>query len=483
MNTRTEKRSLYTSDMEETYTHTRENTRNEEEAYESIVERAGLDMAAHFGSAALMKYALPSVAMMVFTSLYGIVDGFFVSNYAGSEAFAAVTLIMPFIMILSAIGFMVGSGGSALISRTRGQGKERTAQEYFSLIIYATIILGVALSALGAIAMEPLAYWLGARGQMLEYAVLYGRISMVSLTCYMLQSAFQMLFSTAGKPHYGLRVILAAGITNMVLDFLFVGLWGWGVAGAAWATVTSEFVGGLVPLVYFARPNGSSLLHLGKPSRQWSILGTVAFNGSSEMMSTIAMSIVAMVFNWQILRMMGTTGVAAYGIIIYAGMIFSAIFAGYCMGVAPLMSFQHGRGDGGEKRSQMRSSLLIVLITGILMAILAQVTSPVISWIFASYDGDLQALVRHGMSIYGWCFAFMGIVMYISSLFTALGNGLISALIAILRTLVCEIGCVLGLPLVFGNDGIWLSIVVAEAAAMLIAIAFLLLFARRYDLR
>lgn len=461
----------------------RERVRSGQEAVDEVIAHAGLDMGAHFSAGALMKYALPSVAMMVFTSLYGIVDGFFVSNYAGSEAFAAATLIMPFIMILSAVGFMVGSGGSALISRTRGEGKNKTAQEYFSLIIYATIALGILLSIIGAIAMEPLAYWLGARGDMLDYAVLYGRISMVSLTCYMLQSAFQMLFSTAGKPQYGLRVILAAGITNMVLDFVFVGLWDMGVAGAAWATVTSEFVGGLVPLAYFARPGGSSLLHLGKPSRKWSILGSVVFNGSSEMMSTIAMSIVAMVFNWQILRMMGTTGVATYGIITYAGLIFSAIFAGYCMGVAPLMSFQHGRADGAEKRSQMRSSLRIVLVAGVAMALLAQVTSPLISWIFASYDPDLQALVRHGMSIYGWCFAFMGLAMYISSLFTALGNGLISALIAFLRTLVCEIGCVMALPLIFGKDGIWLSIVVAEGAAMLIAIAFLAAFARRYDLR
>lgn len=441
-----------------------------------------VDMRQHFSVPMLLRFVAPSVAMMVFTSIYSVVDGLFVTNFVGKTAFAAVNLIMPFIMILGTLGFMMGAGGSALVAKTRGEGDDARANAYFSMIVYVTLGAGALLALVGFAFMEDVARLLGANGDMLPVCVLYGRISMLSLPLFMLQYTFQVLASTAGKPKVGLYTTLASGISNMVLDFVFIAVLGWGVAGAAAATVIAEYVGGLAPLVYFAR-NNESCLKLGRPALDLRALGKTCANGSSEMMASIAMSVVSVVYNLQLMAFLGEDGVAAYGVIMYAFMIFAAIFEGYCMGCAPLMSYQHGARNTSEMRSLLAKSLRVVASGGIVMFALAELLAAPLAQIFTGYDAGLFALTVHAFRVYAFALCFMGISMYGSSLFTALGNGLVSALIAFLRTLVFEVGAVLLLPLVMGADGIWYSVIVAELVSVVLTLVLLFWLSPYYGLR
>lgn len=441
-----------------------------------------VNMRQHFSVPMLLRFVAPSVAMMVFTSIYSVVDGLFVTNFVGKTAFAAVNLIMPFIMILGTLGFMMGAGGSALVAKTRGEGDDARANAYFSMIVYVTLGAGALLALVGFAFMEDVARLLGANGDMLPVCVLYGRISMLSLPLFMLQYTFQVLASTAGKPKVGLYTTLASGLSNMVLDFVFVAVLGWGVAGAAAATVIAEYVGGLAPLFYFARRN-ESYLKLGRPALYLRALGKTCANGSSEMMASIAMSVVSVVYNLQLMAFLGEDGVAAYGVIMYAFMIFAAIFEGYCMGCAPLMSYQHGARNTSEMRSLLAKSLRVVASGGIVMFALAELLAAPLAQIFTGYDAGLFALTVHAFRVYAFALCFMGISMYGSSLFTALGNGLVSALIAFLRTLVFEVGAVLLLPLVMGADGIWYSVIVAELVSVVLTLVLLFWLSPYYGLR
>ena len=441
-----------------------------------------VDMRQHFSVPMLLRFVAPSVAMMVFTSIYSVVDGLFVTNFVGKTAFAAVNLIMPFIMILGTLGFMMGAGGSALVAKTRGEGDDARANAYFSMIVYVTLGAGALLALVGFAFMEDVARLLGANGDMPPVCVLYGRISMLSLPLFMLQYTFQVLASTAGKPKVGLYTTLASGISNMVLDFVFIAVLGWGVAGAAAATVIAEYVGGLAPLVDFAR-NNESCLKLGRPALDLHALGKTCANGSSEMMASIAMSVVSVVYNLQLMAFLGEDGVAAYGVIMYAFMIFAAIFEGYCMGCAPLMSYQHGARNTSEMRSLLAKSLRVVACGGIVMFALAELLAAPLAQIFTGYDAGLFALTVHAFRVYAFALCFMGISMYGSSLFTALGNGLVSALIAFLRTLVFEVGAVLLLPLVMGADGICYSVIVAELVSFALTIVLLFWLSPYYGLR
>ena len=441
-----------------------------------------VDMSVHFTTKDLLRYTAPAMAMVVFTSIYGIVDGFFISNYAGKTAFAAVNLIMPFIMILGTLGFMMGTGGGAIVAQARGEGDDAKANSSFSTIIWASLIAGLVLAALGFFLMEPVALVLGASSEMLGDCVLYGRISMISLAFFILQFAFQPLFATAGKPKLGFAVTVASGLTNIVLDWLLVGVLGLEVVGAAGATVASELLGGIVPLVYFLRPN-SSFLRLGKPKADFRLLGRVCVNGSSEMVASIAMSLVSMLYNFQLMAYLGEGGVSAYGVIMYVGMIFGALLEGYCMGSAPLMSFQHGAGNGQEKRSLLRHGFGIMEVTGLVMFAAAELFCPAFSQLFVGYDESLLELTVYAFRIYSLCLIFLGITFFGSSTFTALGNGAVSAVISFSHTIVFECGSVIVLPLLFGIDGIWYSVSVAEVASTILTIILLSTFGRRYDLR
>ena len=420
----------------------------------------------------LLRFTFPSIIMMVFTSIYGVVDGFFVSNFVGKTPFAAVNFIMPFLMILGTVGFMFGTGGSALIAITMGAGDKERAQRLFSLFIYVSAICGILIGALGIVVIRPVAAWLGAEGEMLDNCVVYGRIILAVLPALILQYEFQSFFITAEKPKLGLAVTVAAGVANMVLDALFVGVLRWGLVGAAAATAISQSVGGIIPLVYFGRPN-TSLLRLTRTKFDGRALLKACTNGSSELMSNISMSVVGMLYNIQLMKYAGEDGVAAYGVLMYVNMIFLAAFIGYSVGVAPVIGYHYGAGNHGELKGLLKKSLVLIGIFSVGMVALAEGLARPLALIFVGYDPELLDMTLRGFLVYSFSFLFAGLAIYGSSFFTALGNGLVSALISFLRTLVFQVAAVLIFPLIWGLDGIWFSIVAAELVAALVTVAFL----------
>lgn len=444
-----------------------------------MVTSARPQLSDHFTCPRLLRFVFPSMIMMIFTSIYSVVDGFFVSNFTGKTTFAAINFIWPLLGILGTAGFMFGTGGSALIARTLGEGKSEEAQRQFSLIVYATMVTGVLLGAVGLIIVRPVAMLLGATGQLLEDSVRYASIFLVGLPAYVLQYAFQCLFVTAGKPSLGLIFTAAAGVTNMVLDAVFVGLLGWGLEGAAAATVLSQCVGGLLPLIYFFRPN-PSLLRLGKTRMNGRALGQTCLNGSSELMSNIAISLVSMLYNAQLLRYIGENGIAAYGVLMYVSMIFQAMFIGYAVGSAPIVSFHYGAGNRDELKGLLRRGAGIISCFAVGMLALAMVLAVPLSRLFVGYDAELMALTVQAFRIFSWSFLFSGFAIFGSSFFTALNNGPVSAAISFLRTLVFQLGAVLLLPLLWGINGIWASTVAAEVMAAAVTAVFLWGMRKRY---
>lgn len=441
-----------------------------------------VDMSKHFSTSALIRFTLPTIAMMIFTSCYTIVDGFFVSNYAGKTALAAVNLILPPVMMLASFGMMIGTGGSALVAKTLGEGDNARARRHFSLLIIFAFVLGSVLAVGGWFFMEPTAAVLGATGHMAKDATLYGRMMMISMPFFILQYAFQSFFVTAGKPKYGFYVIVVAGVTNIVLDFLFVGLFGWGLVGAALATNIGELIGGGIPLVYFARKR-STPLYFVRPHLRWPVIGKACANGSSEMVTNIAMSMVGILYNWQLLRFIGEDGVAAYGVIMYTAMVFAAVFMGYSIGSSPLMSFQYGAQNHTEMRSLLWKSLGLIAVASVVMFLLGQTLAAPLSTIFVSYDAALLELTAKAYRLYALCFLFMGFAIYASAFFTALNNGLVSALISFLRTLVFQVAAVIVLPMLFGIDGIWLSVTIGDALTCLVAATLMIALSGRYGYR
>lgn len=433
----------------------------------------------HFTCGRLLRFTFPSVIMLIFTSIYGVVDGFFVSNFVGKTPFAAVNFIMPVLMILGCIGFMFGTGGSALISLTLGQGRRKKANEIFSLIVYASVILGILLALLGFVLLEPIARLMGAQGQLLADSLFYGRIILAALPFYVLQYEFQCLFATAEKPRLGLFVTIGAGLTNMILDALFVAVFSWGLAGAALATALSQLVGGVAPLIYFARQNTSLLRLCGCPF-DGSALLKVCSNGASELMSNISMSMVSMLYNVQLMAHAGEDGIAAYGVLMYVSMIFQAIFLGYCVGTAPVVGYHHGARNYDELKGLKRRSLLLIGAFCVIMLALGELSARPLSTLFVGYDDGLLEMTTHAFAIFSFSFLFSGFAIFGSSFFTALNDGLTSALISFLRTFVFQTASVLLFPLFLGVDGIWLSIVFAEVMAVAITAAFLQGKRRKY---
>ncbi len=438
-----------------------------------------IQLSDHFDYKRLLHFTLPSIVMMVFTSIYGVVDGFFVSNYAGKTPFAALNLIYPFIMVLGAIGFMFGSGGGALIAKTLGMGEKEEAGEQFSLFVYTTLVLGVILLGVSHALLEPVAILLGARGAMVADCVTYGSIVLSVLPLFMLQYEFQSYFIVAEKPQLGLYVTLICGITNMVLDGLFLGVFGWGLAGAAAATAVSQGLGGLLPLCYFARKN-PTLLKLGKCKFNGLHLLLACTNGSSELMSNISMSIVSMLYNIQLIAYTGEDGVAAYGVLMYVNMIFIAVFIGYSTGVAPVVGYHLGAENHDELKGLLSKSVKIIGVSSILMFVLAESLATPLAKIFVSYDAGLLALTERAFFLFSFSFLFVGMAIFGSAFFTALNDGLTSALISFLRSLVFQIIAVLAFPLFFGIDGIWLSIVAAELFSASLSLLFIFLKRKKY---
>lgn len=431
-----------------------------------------IQLSDHFTYKKLLNFCFPPIIMMIFTSIYGVVDGLFVSNFVGKTPFAAINLVMPFIMILGGFGFMIGTGGSALVAKTLGEGNKERANRYFTMMIIATVIGGIVLSVLGMVFIRPISYLLGATEAMIEDCVLYGRILFIFNTAFMLQNVFQTFLATAEKPKLGLAATVAAGVTNMTLDALFVAGFRWGVAGAALATGLSECIGGILPLIYFLRPN-SSLLRLTKTGLEGKILLKACINGASELMSNISGSLVSMLYNFQLIRFAGENGVAAYGVLMYIQFIFVAVFIGYTIGTSPIVGYHYGAGNHSELKSILRKSLKLMGLAGIVMMILAQALAAPLANIFVGYDKELFDMTRHAFKVFSFSFILSGANIFASSFFTALNNGGVSAAISFLRTLVFQMLSVLILPVVFGLDGIWWAITVAEVCAFMISLIFL----------
>ncbi|MBC8530623.1 MATE family efflux transporter [Gehongia tenuis] len=438
-----------------------------------------IQLSEHFTYPKLIRFVLPSIVMMIFTSIYGVVDGLFVSNYVGKTPFAALNLIMPLLMVIGAIGFMIGTGGSAIVSRTLGEGSRAKANEYFSMLVYVTVVAGVVLAAAGLAFLRPIARFLGAEGAMLDYAVLYGAILIPSLPLFMLQNVFQSFLITAEKPKLGLYMTVGAGVTNIVLDYLFVAVFQWGLAGAAVATAVSQAVGGVGPLVYFLREN-DSLLRLTRPKWNGRVLLKTCTNGSSELMTNVSASLVNMLYNFQLMRLAGEDGVAAFGVIMYVNFIFAAIFIGYAIGSAPLIGYHYGAGNAGELRNLYQKSLRFTGCAALALTASALILSRPLAGIFVGYDAGLLSMTTRGFRLYALSFLISGFNIFGSAFFTALGDGAVSAAISFFRTLVFQLAVVLVLPLILGLDGVWLAILLAELLALAVTAAFLAAKKKKY---
>ncbi len=432
-----------------------------------------IQLSDHFNYRRLFRFTLPSIVMMIFTSIYGVVDGLFVSNYVGKTPFAAINLVMPFIMILGGVGFMIGTGGSALVSKTMGQNEPAEANRIFSMMIELTLIAGVLLSIVGIVFIEPIARLFGASEAMLPDCVLYGRIVLSFNAAFMLQNVFQAFLVTAERPQLGLYVTVAAGVTNMVLDALFIAVFKWGVAGAAIATGLSQCVGGLIPLIYFMRPNESPL-RLKPAALQLRPILQACANGSSELMSNISSSLVSIAYNAQLMKYAGENGVATYGVLMYVQFVFVAIYVGYAVGGAPIVGYHYGAENHGELKNMLKKSMTLMSAGGVVLTLLALVLGAPMARIFVGYDAELYAMTCHAFRLFSLSFLLAGMNIYVSSFFTALNNGAVSAIVSFLRTLVFQMLCVLVLPIFFGIDGIWWAMAVAEVFAFILSMSFLI---------
>lgn len=436
-------------------------------------------LSGHFSLGRLLRFTAPTAVMMIFTSIYGVIDGLFVSNFVGKESFSALNLIYPFIMMIGAVGMMLGTGGTALVAKTLGKGETKRANGLFSFFTYTILVVGAVFSILGILFMRPVGQLLKATGSLLDLAVLYGTICALALPALMLQQAFQSFLPAAGKPKVGLAIAVGAGFTNIVLDAVFIVGLNWGLAGAALATAASQIIGGFLPFVYFAR-NNSSLLRLEKPLVDFRALGKACSNGASELVSNLSMSLVSMLYNYQLMTFIGADGVAAYGVIQYVAWIFLSLVMGFSMGAAPLVSFQHGAKNKAELSSLFKKCLTVIAAMNAALTVLALVLARPVSMLFVGYDAAVLELTVEALSIYSFMLLLAGFSIFGSSFFTALNNGAVSAIISFVRTLVFECGAVMLLPLVMGAAGIWYAIIVAEGMSVVLTAGFLVALRKEY---
>ncbi|HBH1566837.1 TPA: MATE family efflux transporter [Clostridioides difficile] len=438
-----------------------------------------IQLSDNFNYKRLLKFTFPTIIMLVISSIYGVVDGYFVSNFVGKTAFTAVNFIMPFLLILGCVGFLFGTGGGALIAKTMGEGKKEEANEQFSLLIVTSAGCGIILAVLGIVTMPWIASAMGADGQLLTDSILYGCVVIIAIPAYILQCEFQCLFATAEKPKLGLYVAIMAGITNIVLDALFITVFKWGLVGAALATAIGQYVGGIIPLLYFSRQN-NSLLKFKKPKFDCDVLKKTVANGSSELMTNVSTSVVSMLYNAQLLKYAGEDGVASYGVLLYVALLFQAVFIGYSVGTAPIISYHYGAKNYDELKNLRKRSLIVIICFAVFMFIIGEFLSKPIAFIFVGYDNNLMEITLRAFMIYSFSFLFSGFGVFGSSFFTALNDGLTSALIAFMRILVFQVVSVLIFPIFWGVNGIWFSIVGAEILATIMTAFFIIKKQKKY---
>lgn len=438
-----------------------------------------INLSEHFTYKKLIKFTLPTIIMMIFTSIYGVVDGIFISNVVGSNAFASINLIMPVIMIIGTIGFMIGTGGSAIISKTLGEENIKEANKQFSMLIYLEIILGISFTIIALLLIKPIVNMLGTTEEMMKDCLTYGRILLIGMTAFILQNSFQSFMVVAEKPKFGLEISIAAGITNMILDFLLIYVFKLGVAGAAIATITSQIVGAIIPLTYFSK-NNDTMLKLGKTRFDFTTIIKTCINGSSEMVTNLSMSLVNILFNMQLMKFAGANGVSAYGIIMYVGFLFVGTYMGYSVGTAPIIGYHYGAGNKEELKNLLCKSIKLLGVVAIIMTFLAEILAKPLASIFVGYDNELLKLTINALRLYSLSYIISWFNIFTSSFFTALNNGFISALISFLRTLLFQIAMILILPAIWGINGIWLSVVLAEMLAIIVSVLCMSLNRKKY---
>lgn len=439
-----------------------------------------IELSGHYGYRRILRSMAPMILMMMVISIYSIVDGWFISNYAGSDAFAGMNLIWPPIALVGALGMMFGTGGSALVSKTFGEGNSARANGIFSMLIVVLIITSVILAAVLYISMPQLARILGSDDAMLPHAIRYGRILSIALPFYMLQVAFQPFFMVAEKPHFGTALSIGSGVTNIVLDAVFVAGFGWGLTGAAIASSLSLVVGGGVPLLFFSSSRNHTQLRFTEFKFDRRDFFKSCSNGLSEFVSNISFNIIGICYNWQLMRLIGSDGVSAYGIILYLGFIFSAVFIGYNMGISQVISFNYGADNREELKSLLRKSLVIISVAGLALTAGAELSAEWIARVFVGYDEALVELTGHATRVYMLSFLICGFNMFVSAWFTALNNGVVSAVAAFVRTMVLELACIFILPVLFGDEGIWMAVNIAEILTLILSIILILAFRKRY---
>lgn len=439
-----------------------------------------INLSEHFTYTKLIRFTMPTIIMMIFTSIYGVVDGLFISNVVGSNAFASVNLITPAIMMVGTIGFMIGTGGSAIVSRTLGEGNKEKANSYFSMLVYFEIILGAIFMIVCLIALEPVTRLLGASDSMMDDCLIYGRFLLLGIVPFILQNSFQSFMVVAEKPKFGLGISVAAGVTNIVLDFLFVYVFKWQVAGAALATTVSQIVGAIIPLVYFSR-NNKTTLKLGKTKFELTPLLKACANGSSEMVTNLSMSIVNMLFNIRLMKIVGANGVSAYGIIMYVGFIFVGTYLGYSIGSAPIVSYHFGANNKSELKSLLKKSVILLFVTAIIMTALAEALSKILAGIFVSYDRELLQLTVNAIRLYSISYIISWFNIFASSFFTALNNGFVSALISFLRMFLFQVVTISVMPMIWGINGVWLSVTVAEIFSLVVSVICFAANKKKYE--
>lgn len=439
-----------------------------------------IELSEHFTYKKLIKFTIPTIVMMIFTSIYGVVDGIFVSNFVGSDSFAAVNLIMPALMIFGTIGFMIGTGGSALVSKTIGEGDRQKANRYFSMLIYILIIVGLILTIIAVAIVKPISKMLGAEGLILEECITYGTVLIMFLIPFVLQNCFQSFLIVAEKPTFGLVISIITGISNMILDWLFMYAFKLGIFGAALATGISQTIGGIVPLLYFIHPNKSKL-KLVKTKIEWKAILKASINGSSEMLTNLSLSLVNMLYNMQLMKYIGTDGVVAYGIIMYVGFISIGTYLGYSIGTAPIIGYHYGAGNTDELKNLLKKSIKLIAITSLIMTVIAEITPKILASIFVSYDIELLNMTVNAIRIFSISYLISGFNIFSSSFFTALNNGIVSAVISVFRTLLFQVAMIIILPAIWGVNGIWLAVVFAEILALIVSIIFLAINREKYQ--
>lgn len=435
------------------------------------------DISKEFTLPSLIKFTLPTIVMLVFVASYTIVDGIFVSRFVGTTALSAMNIVFPLINILIGLGIMMGTGGSAIIGRKLGEGKEEEARSAFTLVTVFSIIVGLVISALCFLFIQPLSILLGADENLLPYCIAYGRIMMAFYTVSVVQTLFQTLFITAGKPQLGLWLNVAAGLANILFDYVFIVLLDMGIAGAAWGTVSGFLIGGIPALVYFAKPR--TVLYFVKPRWNGRIILQTMTNGSSEMVTNAAMAITTLLFNLAMMELLGEDGVAAITIVLYAQFLFSSAYLGFASGAAPVFSYNYGNRNIPQLKWLFKTCLCIILISSVVCFAFSYLMAVPTIAIFTPKESNTYAITLYGYKIFVWNFLFAGINIFASSFFTALSNGKVSAMISFLRTFVFVAGSILLLPKFLGIDGIWLAVPVAEAVTVLVAL-FLLAINRKH---